>query len=141
MPRSFCSIWRKKTGHGFRRMSTDLKKLIRVSRETVAVVSEPAPLPLSCLCRLRVAHPMAHRELHLASRFVGVDNYMVTVQHFPIQDLQSQRVLHQLLNCTLQGPRSEVRIVAFGEQELARGIGEFQRNLALSEQPPQVFQP
>ena len=37
------------------------------------------------------------------------------MQHFAIEDLQCQRILHQLLDSPLQRPRAEVGIEAFSE--------------------------
>ena len=62
------------------------------------------------------------------------------MQHLAVEDLQRQRVLHQLLDGALQRTRSEVRVVAFGEQQFFGRVGEFERDLALGQQTPQVFQ-
>jgi len=57
---------------------------------------------------------VADLELHL-SRF-RIDDDVVAVQHLTIENLQRERVLDQLLDCTLQRTRAEVGIEAFGEQ-------------------------
>ena len=42
-------------------------------------------------------HPLADFENHLAGLLVGVDDEVVAVQHRAVEDLERQRVLHQLL--------------------------------------------
>jgi hypothetical protein len=37
---------------------------------------------------------LADRKRHLAKAFVGVDDYVVAVQDFAIENLQRQRILH-----------------------------------------------
>src|SRR5882757_3812770 len=65
---------------------------------------------------------------------------MVSMQHRAVEDLQRQRVLHQLLDGALQRTRSEVGVVAYGEQQLFGGVGELERSFALGQQTPQVFE-
>ena len=55
---------------------------------------------------------LADRELHLAGLFVRVNDHVIAVQHLAVENLQCQRVLHELLDRPLQRTRSEVRIVA-----------------------------
>ncbi len=79
-------------------------------------------LPLGS-CRFFFAHPLADLKGHLARAFIRVDDDVVAVQYFAVENLERQRILHQLLNGALQRTRSEVWIVAFGEEQLLRGVG------------------
>ena len=65
---------------------------------------------------------------------------MIAVQDFAIQNFQRQRILHQLLDRALQRTRAEVRVVAFGEEQFLGGVGELERNFALSQQAAYVFE-
>src|SRR6266404_4338991 len=86
-------------------------------------------------------HPLADLERHLPRFLIRVHHNMVAVQHRAVENFQRQRILHQLLNRPFQRTRSEVWIVAFGEEQLFRRVGELQRNFAIGQQAAQVFQP
>ena len=65
---------------------------------------------------------------------------MIAVQHLAVQNLQRQRILHQLLDGPLQRTSAEVRIEAFGEQQILGGVGELDGNLALSQQAAHILE-
>jgi hypothetical protein len=46
------------------------------------------------LGRFLLSDALADRKGHLAKAFVGVDDYVVAVQDFAIENLQRQRILH-----------------------------------------------
>ena len=96
---------------------------------------------LSCFRWFFFADTLADFEFHLAGFLVGVDDDVVAVQHFAVENLHGQRILHQLLDRALQRARAEIRIVAFGEEQLFRGVGELERNLAVGQQAAHVFEP
>src|SRR6266567_3214947 len=110
----------------------------------MAVLRRPAVLPrpdvpsrsFSCLDRL--AHALTHLEAHLA--ILRIHHNVVSVENLAVEDLQRQRVLNKFLDCPLQGPRSEVRIVAFGEEQLACRVSKFERYFAISQQASHIFQ-
>src|SRR5215469_510713 len=89
---------------------------------------------------LFLADARADLEAHLAPFLVRVDDDMIAVQDFAIEDLQSERILNQLLDGALQGTSAEVRVVALREQQVFRRLGELQRNLAISEQATHVLE-
>ena len=48
--------------------------------------------------RFFLSHALADLEFHLAGFLVGVDDHVVAMQNLSIENLQGQRILHQLLN-------------------------------------------
>lgn len=54
-------------------------------------------LPL-CLHRLLLAYALADFQFHLSAFLIGVDDHMIAVQHFAVENLQSEWILHHLLN-------------------------------------------
>ena len=58
--------------------------------------------------------PMYRLELQPLGFRIRIDPDRVTVQHFAVQNLHGQWVLHQPLNRALQRTRTVVRVVAFG---------------------------
>ena len=77
---------------------------------------------------------------HLAGFLVGVDDDVIAVQDFAVENLQRQRILHQLLDRALQRTRAEVRVVALREQKIFGCVRQLERNLAIGEQAANVFQ-
>ena len=90
--------------------------------------------------RFLLPDPFADLEDHFASALVGIDDDVITVQDLPIQYLEGERILHQLLDRTLQRTGAKVRVKPLGKQQVLGCIGEFERNLALSQLPPQIFE-
>src|ERR1700722_16914247 len=80
-----------------------------------------------------LADALADFELHLARFLVGIRDDVIAVQNFAVENLQRQRILHQLLKRTLQRTCPEVGIVALSEDQFLRGVSEFDRNLAISQ--------
>jgi len=64
---------------------------------------------------------LADFEDHL-SILVAIDNDVVPVEYLAIEDLQSERILDQLLNRAFQRSRPEVRIETFGEQDFLGAV-------------------
>lgn len=48
---------------------------------------------------------------------------MIAGQNAPVKNAQCQRVLHQPLNRAPERARAVSKVVAFGEQQIARGRG------------------
>src|SRR4051812_22152007 len=91
--------------------------------------------------RFLFSYPLANLEGHLAGFLVGSDDQMIAVQHFSVENLQSERILYELLNRALQRTRAEVRVIALGEKQIFRRIRELERNFAIGEQAPHIFEP
>src|ERR1700682_1902 len=81
----------------------------------------------SRLCRHFLAYSLADFEDHLAGFLGGIHDYVIAVQHFAVEDLQRQRVLHQFLNRALERTRPEVRVKALCEEQLFGCIGQLER--------------
>src|SRR5258708_36278975 len=96
-------------------------------------------LPLR-LHRLFLSHAPADFALHLAGFLVSIGDHMVAVQDLSIQNLQRQRILHQLLYGALQRPRSKVRVIALREKQFFRSISEFDRDFAIGQQTAHVLE-
>ena len=47
--------------------------------------------------RFFLSHALADFELHLPGFLVGIHDDVIAVQNFAVEDLQCQRILHQLL--------------------------------------------
>src|SRR5208337_1340236 len=86
-----------------------------------------------CRCRLAL-------ELHLSLLQVTVDLQLLAGTHLAIQDFERQRVLNQALDGALQRARAELRIVTLAEQQLLRFRRQFNLDLALSQNLPQVLE-
>ena len=56
------------------------------------------------------------------SILVAIYNDVVPMEYLAIEDLQSERILDQLLNRAFQRPSPEVRIEAFGEQDFLGAV-------------------
>ena len=93
-----------------------------------------------CVGWLFFSYAFAHLELQVAGFLVGVDDDVIAVENFAVENLQRKRILDKLLNRTFQRTRAEVRVVTLGEEQVLRRVGEFQRNLAVGEQAANVFQ-
>src|SRR3984893_476096 len=91
--------------------------------------------------RFFLPDPLAYLELHLAGFLVGIDDDVIAVKNLAVENLECQRILHQFLDGAFQGTRAEVRIIALREQQVFGRIRQLQRNLAVSEQSTDVFQP
>src|SRR5581483_4768718 len=61
-------------------------------------------------------------EGHLAAPRVGVHGDGITGQDVAVEYFHGQRVLNEPLDGALQGPRPELRIVAFAEEQFARPV-------------------
>jgi hypothetical protein len=112
-------------------VSKDVSEAGRAGQGDPSAPKKPAPQDdksfYGLALRLRrffLPHALAHLELHLAGLLVGVDLYVVAVQNFAVENFHRQRILHQLLNGSLQRTRSEVGVVALREQQLFGRIGE-----------------
>src|SRR5437660_5966921 len=92
---------------------------------------------LGCLL---LSHSLANFERHLAGALVGLNNNVVTVQYLAVENLQCKRILHQLLNGACQRASDEVRVKAFGEEQLFRCVGQLDGNLALGQQAAHIFE-
>src|SRR3989454_8428956 len=103
-------------------------------RESAAMKSAPG------LGWFFLAHALADFKLHLACALIRLHDHVVPVQHLAVQDLQRQRILHQLLDGPLQRTCTEIRVKALGEEQVFRGIGQLERNLALGQQTAHIFQ-
>ena len=81
------------------RINTDnLNPLIYPLRSVRSVA-----LFIAWLCRFFLADALADFELHLAGFLVGVDDHVIAVQDFAVENLQRQWILDQLLDRALQG--------------------------------------
>src|SRR5882757_11020369 len=65
---------------------------------------------------------------------------MVAVQDLSIQNPESQRILHQLLDGALERTRSEVGVVTLREEHVFGSVREFDRDLTVGEQTAHVLQ-
>src|SRR5579872_1243158 len=70
--------------------------------------------PSRC-CRFFLSRLIGRYSLEFHLSFRRVDPNHVARENLALQDLLSQRILHQPLHCAPQGPRAVCRIVAFGE--------------------------
>ena len=95
-------------------------------------------LPLG---RSRLPDPLAHFKGHLPRLPVRIDDNVITMKDLAIQYLQSQWVLHQLLDRPFQRPSPEIRIVTLSKQKLFSRVRQLQRNFPVGQQSPQVLQP
>src|SRR5258708_34324917 len=93
-----------------------------------------------CLLWLFLAYSLADFEGHLSGALVGVDDDVVAVDHFAVQNLERQRILNQLLDGALQGTGAKVRVVSLSEEQFFGGIRELERNLAVGQQTADIFQ-
>src|ERR1035437_3048252 len=59
-----------------------------------------------------LAYAFAHFELHLARLLVGVDDHVIAVEDFAVENLERERILHQLLDGSLQRTHTEVRAIS-----------------------------
>ncbi len=55
----------------------------------------------SCLLRYFFADAFADLELHLAGFLVGVDDDVIAMENFAVENFQGKRILHKLLNSAL----------------------------------------
>ena len=78
-------------------------------------------------------------ELQLAL-LVGVDDDVISVQDLPFEDLHGEGVLHHALYGALQRTSAVDGIVARFEDRLAGGLGEFERDAPVGEQPAKVIE-
>src|SRR5579884_3647859 len=86
--------------------------------------------------RLQLSEALAFaRALHFEGEPVflpvGVDHDMIAVQHFAVENLHGQRILHQPLDCALQRTRAIHAVISFPEDQLLRGGGYFDRDSAV----------
>src|SRR5579872_2977787 len=121
--------------HGLARIPTD-RSIFRLSGESV---KSAASLSFR-LCRFFLADSFTYFEGHLAGLLVGVDDDMIAVKDLAIEDLHRQRILHQLLDRALQRTRTKVRIVALREEQVFGRVRELERDLAIGQQPPHIFE-
>ena len=73
-------------------------------------------------------------EVELVRLAVYVDADVRAVQDFAVEDLDGERVLDHALQGALERTRAVGRIGAGGQDELARGLGEFERDGAVFKQ-------
>ena len=82
-----------------------------------------------------------HRELQAVIERIGFDCHVVAVQHFAIEDLDSERILHEFLQRAFERARA-IRAVVAREQELVlRALGHLKRDAAVREQVLHIFKP
>src|SRR6516164_2631333 len=88
-----------------------------------------------------LANSLAHFKGELVGLWISIDNHMISMQRFAVENSQRQRILDQLLDRPLQRPRSEAWIEAFAEDPVFRRIRQLERNLAIGQQSSQILQP
>src|SRR5262244_1612010 len=110
----------------FRRCAADLWRWVGTTEvvpfpEAAGSAGRAGTTGLACLFRISgprfFADALADGKRHLAGFFVGVNDHMIAVQNFAVEDFERERILNQFLNGTFQRTCSEVGIVAFGEQQ------------------------
>jgi len=90
-------------------------------------------------CRLSVAHDQDTFGYEFQAALVGINHDMVSGQHFGMEELQGQRILHLPLEGTSQWPRPAVQIEGLGRQQILGGIRKLQTDFAVAQQTTQVF--
>src|SRR5713101_999987 len=78
------------------------------------------------LRRLFFADPLADLDNDLSRALIGVHDYVVSMKYLAVEDLESQQILHQLLDRPLQRPRAKVRVEALGEQNVLGRFGKLE---------------
>src|SRR5712692_2674829 len=90
----------------------------------------PASFAVRFLCRGGRFAGMYALEAHGIALAVAVHANVITGEHFAVQDLQCQRILHQALDGAAQRPGAVCWVVAFAHQQLFRCRREFERDFA-----------
>src|SRR5437763_17222466 len=82
-----------------------------------------------------------HVKCKPTARHIGVDDYVIAMQHLSVEDLHRQRVLHHALDRPLERTRTIRAIVTFSEDHLLRRWRELDRDPAVGQHLAQVRQP
>src|SRR5947207_9857473 len=95
----------------------------RVGGRTLRYVSSPRGL-----CRGAL-------ERHLTFHQIRVHDDGIAGKNLSVEELHRQRVLDEPLEGALQGPRAELRVVAFAGHKFPRLVRQLDLNLPLPKQP------
>src|SRR5207253_2186483 len=77
-------------------------------------------------------------EFHFAFLHIRIHDDGIAGKNLTVEELHRQRVLDEPLEGALQGPRAELRVVAFAGHKFPRLVRQLDLNLPLPKQPAQV---
>src|SRR6267154_332925 len=84
--------------------------------------------------------PACNLKQQLVLQWVGIDADVIAMKHLAVQNLDSQGILDQTLDSSLQRTSPVLPVIPGQQQLMTRTIGQFQSDLARLQQLAQIAQ-